>query len=443
MGFEVRRRAPLTVLWISAFIVLGLVTFALPSTPDAPGLCAGREVTIKGTASDDLLLGTSGDDVIHAGDGDDIVEGRGGHDTICGGAGADTIKGGDGDDTLLGGDKADELIGGNGADTLIGGPGPDHLTGVGGDDLLLGGPGGDRLLGNHGEDRLRGGDGADILSGGAGDDDLNGDAGNDTLDGESGNDLLRGGRGNDSLEGRDGDDRLLGGDHRDLLEGGDGIDTCNGGAGTDEAHTCETLANTEIGQLPRPRTSPSSTGVALTFDDGPHPLYTPALLDVLDRYNVKATFFVLGIQVDAYPELTREIADRGHSIQSHTCRHRRLTSWSSTTVAAEFQCSIRSIEKAAGTTPRCQRPPYGATNTRVESIGESLGLSQVMWDVDPADWSRPSASTIAWRVRRYADGGDVVLLHDGGGDRWNTVNALPSIIRGLRDRGLHFETICD
>lgn len=443
LGYDGRRRAPLAVLWITGLSLIGLATLALPATPEAPARCAGLDVTVAGTAGDDLLIGTTGPDVIHAGDGDDVVEGRGGDDTICGGRGDDVVKGGNGDDIVIGGEHADELIGGAGDDHLVGGPGPDRLLGVDGDDLLEGGPGADHLLGSTGDDALHGGEGGDSLYGGNDADALKGDRGNDTIDGGAADDELRGGRGNDHLEGRKGDDRLVGGDHQDLLDGGDGVDHCDGGPGRDEAHTCEARARTELGQLPRPHIRPTSTGVALTFDDGPHPYYTPAVLDVLDRYDVKATFFVLGIQVDAYPHLVREIAARGHSVQNHTCRHKRLTSWSSTTVAAEFECGTRAIEEAAGVTPRCQRPPYGATSSRVEAIGESLGLTQVLWDVDAADWTRPSAGTISWRVLRYTDGGDVVLLHDGGGIRWNTVNALPGIVTGLRDRGLSFETICD
>ncbi len=228
----------------------------------------------------------------------------------------------------------------------------------------------------------------------------------------------------------------------DTLDGGDGFDDCRGGDGYDLAGGCEVVAGTEAGQLPEPRTAPSPNAIALTFDDGPHPSYTPRILDILDRYGVKATFFVVGWQVARYPGLLEEIAARGHRIENHTWSHKWLTRYGNATVARELQRLQDEIVELAGTAPRCYRPPYGATSDRVRRVASGVGLAEVMWDASGADWKGYSARTIASLVLR-AQGGDVVLLHDGGGIRTNTVAALPIIIEGFLERGLTFETLCE
>ena len=130
---------------------------------------------------------------------------------------------------------------------------------------------------------------------------------------------------------------------------------------------------------------PSEEAIALTFDDGPHPVCTPPILNILDIYGVKATFLALGWQAERYPTLLQDIVARGHSVQNHTYIHRHLPDWSSTSLAFELQRADDVITEITGITPRCYRPPYGDTSTRVRAVAAGLGLTEVMWDFSGAD----------------------------------------------------------
>lgn len=178
--------------------------------------------------------------------------------------------------------------------------------------------------------------------------------------------------------------------------------------------------------------------VYLSFDDGPHPTYTPQILDVLDRYNVRATFFVLGQNVDNYKTITRRIHNEDHSIQNHTWSHPDLTTVSLSTFNSQITRTDNEIRAITGYTPKALRPPYGAINNTVRSRAANLGKKIRLWDVDPRDWDRPGTSVIVSRVLNNVSDGDIVLMHDGGGNRSQTVAALPTIIARLKDRGYQF-----
>ena len=189
----------------------------------------------------------------------------------------------------------------------------------------------------------------------------------------------------------------------------------------------------------------STKTVALTFDDGPQQNSTPQILDTLRAYNVKATFFVVGKQVNTTPTLAQREYAEGHSVQNHTYTHPHLTTLSETEVRSQLADTNAAIEAAGLPKPYRFRPPYGETNSTVVSVGQSLGLTQTLWDVDPNDWAGPSASTICDRVVKGVKPGSVVLLHDGSADDWvsvyNTNAALPCIINTLRQNGYRFITI--
>jgi peptidoglycan/xylan/chitin deacetylase (PgdA/CDA1 family) len=394
------------------------------AAPGGPALeCLNSRVTITGTEGPDRILGTTGNDVIAGLGGDDHIEARGGNDVVCGGAGRDRLIGGAGADVLIGGPDPDFLSGEGGADTVVGG---------GGDDMLHGGSAGDRIAGGDGADTIRGGPGPDILSGGDGHDDLSGGAGDDALAGGRGGDLIQGGIGADLLFGEGGNDILL---------GREGADTCDGGDHTDTAGGCEKVIATERGQVPPPRFRPDSGQVALTFDDGPLPVYTPLILDTLERYGVPATFFVTGRSAAQHPGLLRRMEAEGHSVQNHTWDHAWLTRYSDSGVRSQLSQADAAIAAGTGVEPACMRPPFGAMNDRVRGIVEGLGLEIVMWDVDPQDWRYSGSRYVASHVTRYTSGGDIVLLHDGGG--YGTIGALPEIIREMRARGLEFVTLCE
>jgi peptidoglycan/xylan/chitin deacetylase (PgdA/CDA1 family) len=192
--------------------------------------------------------------------------------------------------------------------------------------------------------------------------------------------------------------------------------------------------------------------VKLTFDDGPvsgdgpviflrkdTPLdgNTPAILDVLRKYGVKGTFFVVGEQVRKYPDLVRREYREGHSVQNHSYTHPNLTKLSKARVARELRATNQAITEAGVPRPHRFRPPYGMTNDRVRSVGASLGLRQIRWtDVASEDWEDPPASVICKRVMSKVGPGSVVLLHDGSGA--HTAKALPCIIKDLKAKGYRF-----
>lgn len=182
--------------------------------------------------------------------------------------------------------------------------------------------------------------------------------------------------------------------------------------------------------------------VALTFDDGPTPAYTPQVLDVLDRYGATATFFVNGAQIERFPLLAREMAGRGHVLSNHTWSHRELPGLPASTFAAEVDPTTASIVHVTGRPVHCVRPPYGAYDREVVSRLAGRGLHTAMWTVDTRDWTRPGAAEIARRALDGLHPGAVILFHDGGGDRSQTVAALPRILEGIRAAGYRVAVFC-
>jgi peptidoglycan/xylan/chitin deacetylase (PgdA/CDA1 family) len=181
--------------------------------------------------------------------------------------------------------------------------------------------------------------------------------------------------------------------------------------------------------------------IALTFDDGPKPLYTSQILAILQKYSVKATFNVIGSQAAAYPALVQQESRQGNIIGNHTWTHPQLTHLSPAAVRHELQSTSNKIQADTGVLPTVFRPPYGKFNSSVQSIAASLGLSTVLWNVDPKDWSRPGTNAIIQNVLKSVHNGSIILLHDGGGNRSETVAALPTIITRLDQRGFQFITI--
>jgi peptidoglycan-N-acetylglucosamine deacetylase len=189
------------------------------------------------------------------------------------------------------------------------------------------------------------------------------------------------------------------------------------------------------------RYEPDPGHVALTFDDGPHPTWTPAVLDILDDAGVEATFFVVGEEVERHPDLVADILRRGHSVQNHSHTHADLTELSEAAVEAELQQTDDAIVAAGGSPSECYRPPYGAYDSRVSAVADRLALEAILWDRDTRDWAQPGVVTIVDRATR-ATSGEIILLHDGSGDRRQTVSALPEIIDDLRAQGYGFQALC-
>ena len=182
--------------------------------------------------------------------------------------------------------------------------------------------------------------------------------------------------------------------------------------------------------------------VALTFDDGPDPEWTPKILDRLKAANVKAAFFLVGVNAERYPRLVRRIVDEGHEIGNHSYSHPNLAECGPEHIRLELNATQLLLETITGRATTLFRPPYAADTSPSQmselvplQIAEDLDYMAVMESIDPQDWARPGADTILQRVKQQRRDGSVILLHDGGGDRSQTVEALPGILDWLRARG--------
>lgn len=188
----------------------------------------------------------------------------------------------------------------------------------------------------------------------------------------------------------------------------------------------------------RPTTDAGGHPVAyFTFDDGPSE-YTPQILDVLARHSAHATFFMVGSGAHEHPDLVKSVRAHGHTIGNHTWSHPQLTKKDDQSVVSEID---RTDEAVGGST--CVRPPYGATSRRVNDIIHLGGRSAVLWDVDTRDWARPGVSAILANLRSAMHPGAVVLMHDGGGNRSQSVDALDAELSDLEAQGYRFNSLPD
>jgi peptidoglycan-N-acetylglucosamine deacetylase len=189
-----------------------------------------------------------------------------------------------------------------------------------------------------------------------------------------------------------------------------------------------------------------SSALALTFDDGPNPAITPGLLDLLDRYGARATFFLVGKHVRAFPALAKEITVRGHALGNHTDSHPNLIFCSPATIAGELDRCDDAIAAATGQKARWMRPPYGFRGPQLNGIVRRRGSAGVvMWSMTAYDWNIQPAEQLIQRLRK-ARGGDIVLLHDADhrvleGDRRHTVAALEHWLPRWRDAGIRFVSL--
>lgn len=168
--------------------------------------------------------------------------------------------------------------------------------------------------------------------------------------------------------------------------------------------------------------------VALTFDDGPCTPYTDRILDILRSYRVTASFFCVGLNAAGNRTTVRRIAEEGHTLGNHTWSHPFLPDLSPDELAFQVEATAAAMSRATGSRPRLVRPPYGAGRPEVLDWFAERDLVCVLWDNDSRDWAALGAEAITERVVRQVHGGSIVLLHDGGGDRSQTVEALPGII---------------
>lgn len=187
--------------------------------------------------------------------------------------------------------------------------------------------------------------------------------------------------------------------------------------------------------------------VALSFDDGPHPVYTPQVLDGLHRYGVRATFFLIGQNVEEHPTLARRLATENHEIGNHTFTHPSLPFLSDSQVLSEIRRTHEAIHCHTGRQPQFLRPPMGLFSRRIVDLIETSGYRTVIGDVYPRDPHRPGTQKIISRILDRVRPGSLIILHDGGNgrktDRSQTVNALAQVIPALLDRGFQFVTLSE
>lgn len=188
--------------------------------------------------------------------------------------------------------------------------------------------------------------------------------------------------------------------------------------------------------------------VAITFDDGPNPVYTPYILDILEEYNVPATFFLIGKNAEQYPDIARRIVEEGHSIGNHTYSHKSLIPLSAHATYAQIKKAEKAIEDATGVRPTLFRPPRGVYSSYAMELMRNERYTMVLWDVSSEDWAELPPKKIVSNIVKRVKPGSIILLHDSGdlvtfngGNRSATVHALPLIIDNLRAKGYDFVTI--
>ena len=181
--------------------------------------------------------------------------------------------------------------------------------------------------------------------------------------------------------------------------------------------------------------------VALTFDDGPNPYYTPQVLAILQHYGVQATFFDVGYLVKDFPNIVRQEYNNGNLVANHSWSHPELTLLSASAILSQLTSTSNVIQTTIGVRPTFFRPPYGAFNRTVLAQASYLGVTTVLWNDTAEDWTLPGVGFIVNRILSLAHAGAIILLHDGGGNRAQTVAALPTIITDLENRGFSLVTL--
>lgn len=191
--------------------------------------------------------------------------------------------------------------------------------------------------------------------------------------------------------------------------------------------------------------STSYKKVALTFDDGPSPTFTEQILDILKAYNAKVTFFVIGKRVEMYPEIVRRQHREGHEIGNHTYEHREVNRLSAAELEDELRRADQAIKEVIGKNARVFRPTSGYYDEKIVRVANKFNYSVIIWTwgQDTRDWAYVKGWRIAQKVIKNVKPGDIILFHDQGGDRSNTVEALKILLPALSEKGYKFVTLTD
>ncbi|MED1563581.1 hypothetical protein AJ85_12095 [Alkalihalobacillus alcalophilus ATCC 27647 = CGMCC 1.3604] len=185
---------------------------------------------------------------------------------------------------------------------------------------------------------------------------------------------------------------------------------------------------------------PDGKYVALTFDDGPHPNVTPQVLETLSQFDAKATFYMLGTQVEYYPGLAQEVARLGHEIGNHSMSHPDMVTLDSERIKHELEETSLQIEEAVGFRPSTMRPPYGSYNDGVISLISDIGIPMVLWSVDSLDWKSRDKDEINKVILNNVHDGAIILMHD---IHQATADALPQLMKELEEQGYEFVTVSE
>lgn len=185
--------------------------------------------------------------------------------------------------------------------------------------------------------------------------------------------------------------------------------------------------------------------IALTFDDGPSPTYTPQILNLLEKYQATATFFQIGNRMERYPEVVHQIVAAGNELGNHSMTHPYENKVGFEQMRSEIAQADRIIQKYQPNHPKLFRPPGGYLDNALLQEAKSQGYKVVLWSYhqELRDWSLPGAQVIANHVIRNARNGDIILLHDGGGDRRQTIEALKIFLPALKKKGYQFVTVSE
>ena len=181
--------------------------------------------------------------------------------------------------------------------------------------------------------------------------------------------------------------------------------------------------------------------IALTFDDGPHPYYTPLILEILEEYNIKATFFMIGENVKYYPAAAEAVLKAGHEIGNHTNHHKGMKSMTAEDIRREIEDCEDEIFSLSEYRPKLVRPPEGAMSEQVRQVVKELNYRIILWDLDTLDWAHTPPEEICRHVLTEADAGNIILMHDFIGHNSPTPAALRMIIPALLSRGYKFVTV--
>ncbi len=183
--------------------------------------------------------------------------------------------------------------------------------------------------------------------------------------------------------------------------------------------------------------------IALTFDDGPHPKYTMEILEILEEYDIPATFFFVGENVSYYQDTAREVAKRGHEIGNHTYSHPCVNKQSQAAFRDELTRCEDIIQRVVGVSPKLFRPPQGSWNTRVYEIARERDYSVILWDLDTLDWAHTPSENISNYILENVKSGNIILMHDYHSGGCTTTDALRMFIPNLIEQGYRFVTVSE